>query len=88
MVVPKTLAHNSGHDPMEVVVTLDAETRLNGAPMGVDLETGEALPPGDEGIWDNFCVKKQILDSATVISEHFLLIDEIMRAGLATLKGQ
>ena len=55
--------------------------------MGVDLETGEAIIPGESGIWDNFCVKKQILDSATVISEHFLLIDEIMRAGLATLKA-
>ena len=95
---------------MDVVVTLAQETRLNGTPMGLDLETGEALIPEDSGIWDNYCVKegvysqsiylkmskftykhhkkKQILDNATVISEHFLLIDEIMRAGLATLKGQ
>ena len=86
--VPKTLAHNCGHDPMNVVVTLGQETEMNGQPMGLDLETGEALIPGDAGIWDNYCVKKQIIDSATVISEHFLLIDEIMRAGLATLKGQ
>ena len=64
-----------------------SETRMNKEAMGVDLQTGEAIIPGDEGIWDNYCVKKQILDSATVISEHFLLIDEIMRAGLATLKA-
>lgn len=88
LVVPKTLAHNCGHDPMDVVVKLAQETELNQEPMGLDLETGEALIPGDSGIWDNYCVKKQIIDSATVISEHFLLIDEIMRAGLATLKGQ
>jgi len=87
LVVPKTLAINSGHDPMDVVVTLTSETRLNNTPMGIDLETGEAVSPEDSGIWDNYCVKKQILDSATVISEHFLLIDEIMRAGLATLKA-
>ncbi|CBY22872.1 unnamed protein product [Oikopleura dioica] len=87
LVVPKTLAINSGHDAMDVVVTLQQETRMNNVPMGIDLETGEAQIPGDSGIWDNFCVKKQILDSATVISEHFLLIDEIMRAGLATLKA-
>merc|ERR1712042_375058 len=71
LVVPKTLAVNSGHDPMDVVVTLQSETRLNDQPMGVDLETGEALLPEDAGIWDNYCVKKQILDSAPVISEHF-----------------
>merc|ERR1712226_459656 len=88
LIVPKTLATNSGHTAMDVVVTLAQETRLNGTPMGLDLETGEALIPEDSGIWDNYCVKKQILDNATVISEHFLLIDEIMRAGLATLKGQ
>merc|ERR1711962_978848 len=88
LIVPKTLATNSGHPAMDVVVTLAQETRLNGTPMGLDLETGEALIPEDSGIWDNYCVKKQILDNATVISEHFLLIDEIMRAGLATLKGQ
>lgn len=87
LVVPKTLATNSGHDAMDVVVTLQQETRMNNIPMGIDLETGEAQIPGDAGIWDNYCVKKQILDSATVISEHFLLIDEIMRAGLATLKA-
>jgi len=88
LIVPKTLATNSGHTAMDVVVNLTQETRLNGKPMGLDLETGEALIPEDSGIWDNYCVKKQILDNATVISEHFLLIDEIMRAGLATLKGQ
>ena len=58
--VPKTLANNSGHDPMEVVVTLGAETRVNEAPMGIDLETGEALQPQDAGIWDNYCVKECI----------------------------
>ena len=57
LVVPKTLASNSGHDPMDIVVTLAAETRLNGQPMGVDLETGEAQLPEDAGIWDNYCVK-------------------------------
>jgi T-complex protein 1 subunit zeta len=88
LIIPKTLAQNAGLDPMEAIVNLQTETRLNGQPCGVDLKTGEGLIPGDSGIWDNLCVKKQILDSATVISEHFLLIDEIMRAGLATLKGQ
>ena len=58
LVVPKTLANNSGHDPMEVVVTLANETRLNQVAMGVDIETGEALQPEDAGIWDNYCVKE------------------------------
>ena len=32
-------------------------------PVGLDLSSGEALSPADEGIWDNYCVKKQLLDS-------------------------
>ena len=31
--------------------------------VGVDLTTGEALIAADEGIWDNYCVKKQLLNS-------------------------
>ena len=34
-----------------------------GQPVGVDLSNGEALIPSDEGIWDNYCVKKQLLNS-------------------------
>ena len=45
---------------MDVVVTLAQETRLNGTPMGLDLETGEALIPEDSGIWDNYCVKESV----------------------------
>ena len=60
LIVPKTLATNSGHTAMDVVVTLAQETRLNGTPMGLDLETGEALIPEDSGIWDNYCVKESV----------------------------
>ena len=35
----------------------------SGQPVGIDLSNGEALIPADEGIWDNYCVKKQLLNS-------------------------
>jgi len=50
---------------MEVVVTLANETRINQIPMGIDLETGEALQPEDAGIWDNYCVKALLHHSIT-----------------------
>ena len=43
----------------------------------MDLETGEAMYPADAGIWDNYCVKKQLLNSATVISSNLLIVDEV-----------
>lgn len=33
------------------------------------------------GIYDNYCVKKEILSIATAISQQILLVDEIIRAG-------
>ncbi|XP_071848755.1 T-complex protein 1 subunit zeta-like [Apostichopus japonicus] len=87
LVIPKVLAANSGLDPQETIVKLQEEYRESGQPVGVDISTGEAIVAADEGIWDNYCVKRQILHSSTVIASNLLLVDEIMRAGLSSLKG-
>ncbi|XP_071945272.1 T-complex protein 1 subunit zeta-like [Antedon mediterranea] len=87
LVVPKVLAQNSGFDPQETMVKLQEEYAEAGQPVGVDISSGEALVAADAGIWDNYCVKKQILHSCTVIASNLLLVDEIMRAGLSSLKG-
>lgn len=58
-----------------------------GTPVGIDLSSGEALVPSDTGIWDNYRVKRQLLHSCTVIASNLLLVDEIMRAGMSSLKG-
>ncbi len=52
----------------------------------VDLKGG-ALFPMEHGIVDNYRVKRQIIHSATIIASNLLLVDEIMRAGLSSLKG-
>ena len=48
---------------------------------------GGALCPVESGILDNYRVKRQIIHSATIIASNLLLVDEIMRAGLSSLKG-
>lgn len=87
LVIPKVLAQNSGHDPQECIVKLQEEFTASKMPVGLDLSSGEALSPADEGIWDNYCVKKQLLNSCTVIANNLLLVDEVMRAGMSSLKG-
>ena len=49
--------------------------------------SGEPMVAAEAGIWDNYCVKKQLLHSCTVIATNILLVDEIMRAGMSSLKG-
>ncbi|KFP74948.1 T-complex protein 1 subunit zeta, partial [Acanthisitta chloris] len=78
LIIPKVLAQNSGYDPQETLVKVQAEHVESGQLTGVDLNTG---------IWDNYNVKKQLLHSCTVIASNILLVDEIMRAGMSSLKG-
>ncbi|KAK0084348.1 hypothetical protein PV325_007202 [Microctonus aethiopoides] len=87
LIIPKTLAVNSGFDSQYTIVKLLEETAALGEPVGLDINSGEAIKPGDAGIYDNYIVKKQIINSCTVIASNILLVDEIMRAGLASLKG-
>jgi T-complex protein 1 subunit zeta len=53
---------------------------------GLDLTTGGACSPVDLGIYDNYRVKKQMITSAGIIASQLLLVDEIMRAGIAAAK--
>uniref|UniRef100_A0AC11CQN0 Uncharacterized protein n=1 Tax=Ovis aries TaxID=9940 RepID=A0AC11CQN0_SHEEP len=87
LIIPKVLAQNSGFDLQETLVKVQAEHSESGQLVGVDLNTGEPMVAAEAGIWDNYCVKKQLLHSYTVIATNILLVDEIMRAGMSSLKG-
>ncbi|CAH8464398.1 unnamed protein product [Schistosoma margrebowiei] len=96
LVIPKVLARNAGHDAQETMVKLleeatKVDNRCNNIIptqlVGIDLTTGEAMIPAQVGVYDNFIVKKQIINSCSVIASNILLVDEIMRAGMSSLKG-
>lgn len=87
LVIPNTLAVNSGYDVQDTMVKLQEEDRLSPDPIGLDITTGEPAKPTDLGVYDNYIVKKQILNSCSVIASNLLLVDEIMRAGMTSLKG-
>jgi len=55
---------------------------VKGNIVGIDVVTGEPMSPAMMGIYDNYCVKRQILHSAPVIASQLLLVDEVMRAGM------
>jgi len=87
LVIPKVLAQNAGFDSQDTIVKLEEERVNVGEPVGIDLQTGEAMLPVQVGVVDNYRVKRQMLHSCTVIASNLLLVDEIMRAGLSSLKG-
>ncbi|KAJ6707699.1 CHAPERONIN [Salix viminalis] len=80
LVVPKTLAENSGLDTQDEIVTLTGEHSRDNI-VGINLQTGGTLDPQMEGIFDNYSVKRQLLNSGPVIASQLLLVDEVIRAG-------
>nr|XP_019800996.1 T-complex protein 1 subunit zeta-2 [Tursiops truncatus] len=87
LIIPKVLAQNSGYDLQETLVKVQVEHSESKQPVGIDLNTGEPMVAADAGVWDNYFVKNQLLHSCTVIATNILLVDEIMRAGMSSLKG-
>jgi len=86
LVIPKVLVSNAGHDAQDAV--LKALSQFQGdTVVGLDLDTGDTLLPTISGILDNYSVKRQIIDASIVVTSNLLLTDEIMRAGLSSLKG-
>ncbi|KAI9572229.1 chaperonin Cpn60/TCP-1 family [Boletus coccyginus] len=87
LIIPKTLAQNGGFDVQDVVVALQDE-QSEGNIVGIDLQSGEPFDPTVEGIWDNYRVKRQMLNSCSVIAVNLLSTDEILRAGRSSLKPE
>jgi len=89
LIIPKTLAENSGFDVMDTIISLqeELESAGDGVQVGLDCLTGEPMLPAQEGVWDIARVKMQSIQLSTVIASQLLLVDELMRAGRGRTKG-
>ncbi|PWN49624.1 putative CCT6-component of chaperonin-containing T-complex [Violaceomyces palustris] len=86
LIIPKTLASNSGFDVQDCIVNLQEEYS-EGHIVGLDTESGEPMDPITNGVWDNYRVKRHMIHSSAVIASNLLSVDEILRAGRSSLKG-
>jgi T-complex protein 1 subunit zeta len=87
LIVPKTLAENSGLDPQDSIIKVEEEQDNSENAIGLDLTSGNTCLPDLVGIWDSYTVKKQILNLSTILSTQLLLVDEVMKAGKAMGKS-
>merc|ERR1711998_763396 len=67
LIIPKTLANNSGLDSQDSIIKLIASSK-EGNVVGLDIETGDLIDPLFEGIFDNYSVKKQYLQLSSIIA--------------------
>ena len=81
LVIPKTVAENAGHAGPDAVFAIEDALAAGATGAGVDVGTGGATDAALAGVWDNVCVKRQILQSAPAVACQLLLVDEVLRAG-------
>ncbi|MCJ1249432.1 T-complex protein 1 subunit zeta [Trapelia coarctata] len=79
LVIPKTLAANSGHDIQDSLAALQDE-HDEGNIVGLDLNTGGPMDPIQEGVYDSFRVLRNCIASSTGIASNLLLCDELLKA--------
>ncbi|KAK3708148.1 T-complex protein 1 subunit zeta [Vermiconidia calcicola] len=79
LIIPKTLAANSGHDVQDCLATLQDE-HAEGNIAGLDLTLGDAMDPVQMGVYDSFRVLRNAIASATGIASNLLLCDEMLKA--------
>lgn len=81
LVIPKVLAENSGLDVQDALLACQEELQASGKAVGLDLYSGEPMLPLQEGVLDNYRVKRQFVHLAAALATQLLLVDEVMRAG-------
>ncbi|MCP2502988.1 MAG: TCP-1/cpn60 chaperonin family protein [Candidatus Thalassarchaeaceae archaeon] len=82
-IVPRTLAENAGHDPIDTLLTLSAAQSKNveeGPWIGVNGNTGEVTNMYEEGIFDPIFVARHAITGATEAAISVLRIDDVLWA--------
>jgi len=80
-VIPKALAENGGHDPIDVMVKLrNAHERKDGLWAGVDVYKGDVMDAYKKGIIEPLRVKEHVIKSAAESASMILRIDDVIAA--------
>jgi thermosome len=81
LIIPKTLAENGGHDPIDIIADLNKEhTKATGTWFGVDVIKGEATDMMKAGVIEPARVKSQAIRSAAEAAQMILRIDDVIAA--------
>jgi len=80
-VIPRTLAENAGHDPLDIMVALrTAHEKKGGHSMGIDLSKGGIADMRKTGVFDPVKVKEHAIKTATELASMVLRIDDVIAA--------
>ena len=81
-IIPRTLAENSGLDPIDILMQLRAaHEKKDGKEIGIDVISGKVTNTSKLGIVEPLRVKTQAIKSASEATEMILRIDDVIAAG-------
>ncbi|MFT4868729.1 MAG: thermosome [Colwellia polaris] len=79
-VIPRTLAENAGHDPIDTLVDLRNKHEKGEVWAGINVTTGESDALFDQGVVEPRQTKTQAVQSASEAAEMILRIDDVISA--------
>lgn len=86
--IPRTLAENAGHDPVDIMTELTAAHKEGKKTYGIEVFKGKVADMWKEGVIEPLAVKIQALKSAVEATSMILRIDDVIAASkLETPKG-
>jgi len=85
-IIPRTLAENSGLDPIDVMTELKSEHDKGNKWSGVDVFTGKIIDSWKTGVIEPLKIKTQAVSSAAEVAMMILRIDDVI-AGSADKGG-
>ncbi len=86
-IIPKTLAENSGLDPIDVLTELKSQHDKGRKWAGIDVFTGKIMDAWKEGVLEPLKVKTQAISSASEVAGMILRIDDVIASGKSESRG-
>ncbi len=81
LIVPKTLAENGGHDPIDIIADLNKDhSKETGLWFGVDVMRGKTADMMKAGVIEPARVKSQAIRSASEAAQMIIRIDDVIAA--------
>ncbi len=86
-VVPRTLAENSGMDPINTLIKLKASHEKGNTTFGIGLSENAIVDMASAGVYDPLRVKRHALESAVEVATMILRIDDVIASRKSAPSG-
>jgi len=84
--IPRNIASNAGLDVQYLLMKNSGRSPSDKNHVGINLTTGELDDPISRAIYDNFCVKLNILQAASMVTQNLLSVDAVIKSAPESMR--